>query len=71
MTIVVRMDDFFTLGDRARCDEFGRDLDHMATVLNLGESCLGIRCDFVRGIGRRGASYYNKRSLNNRRVSTG
>ena len=37
MTIVVHVDDIFAAGEKARCDQFGRDLDRMVPVKNLGE----------------------------------
>ena len=37
MTIVVHVDGIFAVGEKARCDLFGRDLDQMVPVQNLGE----------------------------------
>ena len=37
MTIVVHLDDIFAVGEKARCDQFGRGLDQMVPVKNLGE----------------------------------
>ena len=37
MTIVVGVDDIFAIGERARFDQFDRDLDQMVPVKNLGE----------------------------------
>ena len=37
MTIVVHVDDIFAVGEKARCDQFGRDLDRMVPVKNVGE----------------------------------
>ena len=34
---MVHVDDIFAVGERARCDQFGRDLDQMVPVKNLGE----------------------------------
>ena len=37
MTIVVHVDGIFAVGEKDRCDQFGRDLDQMIPVKNLGE----------------------------------
>ena len=37
MTIVVHVDDIFAVGERARCDQFRRDLNQTVPVTNLGE----------------------------------
>ena len=37
MTIMVHVDDIFTVGEKARCDQFGKELDQMVPVKNLGE----------------------------------
>ena len=44
MTIVVHVDDIFAAGEKARCDQFGRDLDRMVPVKNLGELRWYSRC---------------------------
>ena len=33
----MHVDDIFAVGEKARCDQFGRDLDQMVPVKNLGE----------------------------------
>ena len=40
MTIVVHEDDVFVVGERARCDQFGKGLDQMVPIKNLGQ----LRC---------------------------
>ena len=37
MTIVVHVDDIFAVGEKERCDQFGRDLNQLVPVKNLGE----------------------------------
>ena len=37
MTIVVHVDDMFRVGQKARCDQFGEDLNDMVQVKNLCE----------------------------------
>ena len=37
MTIVVHLNDMFRVGQKARCDQFGEDLNDMVQVKNLGE----------------------------------
>ena len=37
MTIVEHVDDIFAVGERARCDQFDKDLHQMVPVKNLGE----------------------------------
>ena len=37
MTIVVHVDDKFAVGENERCDQFGRDVNQMVPVKNLGE----------------------------------
>jgi len=37
MTIVVHVDDIFAVGEKERCDRFGKDLNQMVLVKNLGE----------------------------------
>ena len=37
MTIVVHVDDMFAVGEKAWYSQFGRDLDQMVPVKNLGE----------------------------------
>ena len=52
MTIVVHADNIFAVGDKARCDQFGNELDQMIPVKNLGELRRYSGC-FMRGIGAR------------------
>ena len=37
MTIVVHVDDIFAVGEKTRCDRFGRDWNQMVPVKNFGE----------------------------------
>ena len=37
MTVVVHVDDIFAVGEKTRCDLFGRELSRMVPVENLGE----------------------------------
>ena len=37
MTIAVHVHDIFAVGEKTRCDQFGRDLNQMVPVKNLGE----------------------------------
>ena len=37
MTIVVHVDDILVVGKKERCDRFGRDMNQMVPVKNLGE----------------------------------
>lgn len=37
MSIVVHVEDIFAVGEEARSEQFGRDLDQMVPVKNLGE----------------------------------
>ena len=37
ITIVVHVDDMFRVGQKARCDQFGEDLNDMVQVKNLCE----------------------------------
>ena len=37
VTSVVHVDDTFAVGEKARCDHFGRDWDQMVPVEDLGE----------------------------------
>ena len=47
MTIVVRVNDIFAVGDE-RCNQFGRDLNQMAPVKNLGELHSYSGCFYAR-----------------------
>ena len=38
MTILAHVDDVFAVREKARCDQFSRDLDQMVLVKNLRES---------------------------------
>lgn len=54
MMLVVHVDDIFAVGEKERCDKFGRDLNEMVPVKNLGElrwysGCFYER-DFDRGV---------------------
>ena len=54
MTIVVHIDDILAVGEKTRCDQFGRDLNQMVPVKNLGElrwysGCFYER-DWVKGV---------------------
>lgn len=40
MTIVVHVNGIFTVGEKARCGQFGRGLDRVVLVKNLGELIL-------------------------------
>ena len=37
MIIVVHVDDIFAVGKKGRCDQFGRGLNGMVPLKNLGE----------------------------------
>ena len=37
MTIVVHVDDIFAVGERAGCYQFGKNLEQIVLVKNLGE----------------------------------
>ena len=37
VTIVMHVDDMFSIGEKERCDQFGRDLNQIVPVKNLGE----------------------------------
>ncbi|CAB1100747.1 unnamed protein product [Ectocarpus sp. CCAP 1310/34] len=37
VTLVVHVDDIFSIGEEERCDQFGRDLNTMVPVKNLGD----------------------------------
>ena len=49
LTILVHVDNIFAAGKKARCDQFGRDLNQMVPIKDLQElrSCLG--CVYERG----------------------
>lgn len=53
MVVVVHVDDIFSIGTKARCDQFGRDLNAYAPIKNLGELRLyaGIRFSRNRAAG--------------------
>ena len=54
MTIVVHVDDIFAEGEKARCDQFGRDLNQMVPVKNLGEFSLVLGVFLREGLGEGG-----------------
>ena len=37
LILVVHVDDIFAVGKKERCDQFGKDLNRMVPVKNLGE----------------------------------
>ena len=47
-TVVVHVDEIFAIGERARCDQFGRDLNQMIPVKNLGELRWYSECFYER-----------------------
>ena len=49
---MVHVDGILAVGEKATCDQFGRDVDEMVPVKNLGE-CVGTRGVFTGGIERR------------------
>lgn len=53
MVVVVHVDDIFSIGAKARCDQFGRDLNAYVPIKNLGELRLyaGIRFSRDRAAG--------------------
>ena len=53
MTIVVHVDDIFAIGKREGCDLFGRDLNQLASVKNLGELSWYSGCFYERDFGTR------------------
>ena len=48
MTIVVLLNDIFAVGEKTRCDQFGRDLNQMVPVENLGELRWYFGCFYER-----------------------
>ena len=52
MIIVVHVDDIFAAGQKERCDQFGRDLNEMVPVKNLGELKWYSACFYERDLER-------------------
>ncbi|CAB1097046.1 unnamed protein product [Ectocarpus sp. CCAP 1310/34] len=52
MIIVVHVDDIFAVGQKERCDKFGRDLNEMVPVKNLGELRWYSACFYERDVER-------------------
>ena len=54
MTIAVHVGDIFAAGEKESCDQFGRDLNQMVPVKNLGELrcwCSGCFYESREGLG--------------------
>lgn len=52
MIIVIHVDDIFAVGEKQRCDQFGRDLNEMVPVKNLGELRWYSACFYERDVER-------------------
>ena len=60
MTIVVHVDDIFAEGEKARCEQFGRDLNQMVPVKNLGEFSLVLGVFLREGLGEGGVEDFQR-----------
>lgn len=70
-TIVGHVDDIFAVGDKERCDQFGRDLNQMVLFQNLGGLRWYSGCS-IKGIGRSEVLLFpGRHSPNKWRVNTG